>query len=141
MRFKVILLVLIVGCILSCNTVHNSAGVEKAMKNYDQLIQRMDAQSISMLFTPDGHLGDMASGRDSIRIFLSSFKNVQVLTQNSTSDSIKMLEDTAFQNGTYHQTDVINGKDTLHVQGTYSATWIWVKGNGWMLKKISTQSL
>ncbi|MFZ1799243.1 MAG: hypothetical protein WAU24_05210, partial [Chitinophagaceae bacterium] len=98
-------------------------------------------QSISMLFTPDGHLGDMASGRDSIRMFLSSFKNVQVLAQNSTTDSIKMLEDTAFQNGTYHQTDVINGKDTLHVQGTYSATWIWVKGNGWMLKKISTQSL
>lgn len=141
MRFKLFLLVLIVGSILSCSTTHNSTGVEKALGNYDQLIQRMDAQAISMLFTPDGHLGDMASGRDSIRIFLSSFKNVQVIAQNSTSDSIKMIEDTAFQNGSYHQTDIINGKDTLHVQGTYSATWVWIKGNGWLLKNIRTQSL
>ncbi|HYM92825.1 MAG TPA: hypothetical protein VET23_01705, partial [Chitinophagaceae bacterium] len=63
----------------------NSAGVESAMQNYDHLILHSDADSISLLYTPDGNLGGIAIGRDSIKRFLSSFKNVKVLSQTSTS--------------------------------------------------------
>jgi len=37
-------------------------------------LQKTDADSIAYMFTPDGELGNVAKGRDSIRHFLSSFK-------------------------------------------------------------------
>ena len=36
--------------------MHNKSGVETAMKYYDNLILKLDADSISMLYTPGGNL-------------------------------------------------------------------------------------
>ena len=58
-----------------------------------------DADSISLLYTQDGNLGDIAIGRDSIRKFLSSFKNIRVLSQVSTTKSISITHDTAYRKG------------------------------------------
>ena len=60
-----------------------NGGGETAMKYYDNLILKLDADSISMLYKPGGNLGDIAIGCDSIKKFLSSFKNVRVLSQSS----------------------------------------------------------
>ena len=139
-KLRLFILILLIS-LSSCNTTsHNKQGVEAAMKYYDHLIQRLDADSISILYTADGNLGDIAIGRDSIRKFLSSFKNVNVLSQSSTTGSIKMIRDTAIQTGTYTQTDLLSGKDTVKVKGTYIARWQWTRKEGWHIKRMTTRS-
>ena len=124
----------------SCNTAsHSKESVEKAMQQYDHLILKLDADSIALLFTPDGDLGTMAHGRDSIKTFLSSFKNVVVLSQSSTTASIQINKDTAIQKGSYQQSDIINGKDTVKVKGDYTAVWQWLSKEGWHIKQMTTQ--
>ncbi len=134
------LLLIIFLSLLSCNTSsHNKRGVELAMKYYDHLILKLDADSIALLYTPDGNLGNMATGRDSIRKFLSSFKNVKVLSQLSTTTSISIMHDTAIQKGNYSQADIVSGKDTIRVKGEYSTIWQWSGKQGWLIKKMTTK--
>ena len=109
----------ILSCLVARNNDHNKEGVEKAMKHYDYLIKNMDADSIALLYMPDGDLGDIAHGRDSIKKFLSSFKNLSVLSQSSTTDSIEIHGDSSLQKGTYHQVVLLSGKDTVKVKGIY----------------------
>lgn len=118
---------------------HDKNGVEMRMKYYDHLIQQLDADSIALLYTPDGQLGEMAGGRDSIKQFLSSFKNVKVLSQQSNSESININGDTALQKGFYTQKDVVNNKDTITVKGSYTAHWQWKENEGWLIRKMETQ--
>jgi uncharacterized protein (TIGR02246 family) len=120
--------------------VHRQQEVQDAMQHYDRLIQKMDADSIALLYTADGDLGGIAHGRDSIRRFLSSFKNVRVLKVISTTDSLTMTGDTAFQSGHYQQSGVINEKDTFDVKGSYHAQWVWIKKEeGWRIRRMTTQ--
>lgn len=134
------LIVFIIFLFISCNaTQHNEKGVESAMKKYDHLIKKLDADAIAMLYTPDGDLGKMAHGRDSIRRFLATFKNMHVLSQLSTTTSIVMNGDSSLQKGTYHQTVVIAGKDTVRVKGEYTANWLWIPGEGWHIKHMETK--
>jgi len=127
--------------LLSCNKKqHTKEEIESAMKLYDHLIQKVDGDSIALLYTPDGDLGTMAHGRDSIRKFLASFKNVRVLVQSSVTDSIEINADTAIQKGSYHQIALINEKDTANVKGSYKAKWVWIDKEGWRIKKMETKS-
>lgn len=115
------------------------AGVEQAMKNYDHLIMSMNADSIAAIYTPDGELGKIARGRDSIRNFLNTFKNFRVLSQSSETNSISLDQDSALQKGIYRQTVVIPSKDTVTVQGNFTALWIWSVNNGWLIRRMETQ--
>ena len=135
------LCVILAGCSLfSCSAgKHNEKGVQSAMKQYDHYIQNLDADSIALLYTPDGDLGNIAHGRDSIRKFLSTFKNVKVLSQSSTTASIKITGDTSLQKGRYQQVVVIAGKDTLTLRGEYTATWLWMPNAGWHIKRMETK--
>ena len=138
---RVFIIILLIT-LFSCDTTsHNKKGVETAMKYYDHLIQKLDADSIARLYTADGNLGDIAIGRDSIKKFLSSFKNVTVLSQSSTTASIKITRDTAIQTGTYSQADLVSGKDTVKVKGTYIARWQWIPKEGWRIKRMTTKSV
>ena len=130
--------------LFSCNAARNNkttSGVEAAMKQYDHLIQKMDADSIALLYAPDGRLGNIVIGRDSIKKFLSSFKNVKVLSQSSITRSISLINDTAIQKGTYRQTDVLSKKDTVVVKGEYTARWEWLKDEGWRIKSMETKPI
>ena len=120
---------------------HNEDGVKEAMNHYDQLILKLDADSLALMYTPNGQLGNMATGRDSIRHFLSGFKNVKVIAQNSTTSSLIITKDTAIQKGIYTQSDVINEKDTVHVKGEYFARWVWIEGEGWRIQKMETKPI
>ncbi len=127
---------------VSCNTSkHGKSGIESAMKYYDYLILKLDADSISQLYSPDGNLGDIAIGRDSIRRFLSSFKHVQVLSQISKTRSIELYGDSAIQKGNYTQTDVISEKDTIIVKGEYVVQWVWLGRQGWHIKRMTTKAV
>jgi len=50
-----------------------------------------------------------------------------------------MSGDTAIQKGSYLQTDLISGNDTVKVQGDYERVWQWIKRNGWLIKKMTTR--
>ena len=132
---------LISSLLLSCrSSEHSKSGVEKALQHYDQLILKLDADSIAWLYTPDGRMGEMAKGRDSIKVFLSSFQNIKVLSQHSTSDTVNITADTAIQQGIYLQSDVISGRDTVRVKGAYSAVWQWMD-DGWHIRQMETKPL
>lgn len=139
--FRVLLFLFFIALFtLSCvSSRHDQRGVESAMKHYDHLILQLDVNGIAKLFMPLGNLGNIAIGRDSIKKFLSSFKNVKVLSQASVTSSIKINNDTAFQAGHYNQSDLIAGKDTVYVKGTYQATWQWVRKKGWLIQKMTTK--
>ncbi len=138
-KFLLVLILFSSVFFLSCYTAHNKTGVESAMRRYDSLIRKLDADSISLLFTPDGNLGDIAVGRDSIKKFLSSFKNVRVLSQASTTESIALVGDTALQKGVYTQTDLLSEKDTVKVKGEFTAKWEWFRKEGWRIKMMTTK--
>jgi ketosteroid isomerase-like protein len=141
-EFKpIFLLQFIVLFSLGCkNPVHNKEEVEKAMQTYDQLILNMDVDSISYMYTPDGDLGNIAHGRDSIRNLLEKFKHFKVLSQISRSDSVLIDHDTAIQVGIYHQTTIVSANDTESVNGTFRVRWIWSKETGWQIKHMETAS-
>lgn len=127
-------------CSMSYGQKHNKQEIESAMYRYDLFIQKMDADSIAHLYAPGGDLGNIAHGRDSIRKFLLTFNNVQVLTQSSVTDSIQLNGDSAMQYGSYKQIAVINKTDTLKLKGTYTANWIWLPAEGWRILKMNTRA-
>lgn len=142
MKVKSVVLIFIftVSVIVSCSSNrHDQQAVKIAMKHYDRLILHLDAEGISKLFMPQGNLGNIAIGRDSIKKFLSSFKNVKVLSQESTTSSLIVKADTAVQTGHYTQSDLIGGKDTVYVKGTFKATWQRLKKGGWLIQKMTTK--
>src|SRR5690348_4226579 len=95
---------------------HNNKEIEAAMLEYDRLIQKMDADSIALMYSRDGDLGNIAHGRDSIRKFLLTFRNVKVIYQSSATDSIQLNGISATQFGSYKQVAVINEKDTARLK-------------------------
>jgi hypothetical protein len=130
--------VLMTSCI---DSRKSKLGVESAMKRYDNLILNLDADSISMSFTPNGNLGNIAIGRDSIKKFLSSFKNIRVLSQSSTTSTLDLAGDSAIQKGIYYQTALIAEKDTVKVKGEYTANWQWITGKGWFIRRMITKPI
>lgn len=123
----------------SCtSSKHSASTVEAAMHEYDRLIKNMDADSIALLYTPNGELGKMAKGRDSIRNFLLSFKDLHVLSQLSLTDSLHISKDSAYQTGTYKQIVLLNSKDTVTVKGRYFANWLWLPKTGWHIQRMDT---
>ncbi len=114
------------------------ASVERVMHRYDSLLVRMNTDSIALLFTTDGDLGNVAHGRDSIRKFLARFAAFKVLSQSSTTDSIAIDDDTAVQTGHYQQKTIIPVNDTVAVKGAFKARWILVHDSGWQLKRMET---
>jgi len=123
---------------VSCRQAHSKDSVVIAVQQYDRLIKKMDADFISMLFTSDGELGNMAQGRDAIKKFLSGFANIQVLSQVSAIGYLHIGSDTATVKGVYWQTDLADKKDTLHVKGSFTSKWIWIPPMGRRLKRITT---
>ena len=139
LRISSILAIVVMLC--SCKErKHDQSEIESAMKYYDHLVLKLDADSISRLYTEDGNLGDVAIGRDAIKDFLSSFNDVKVLSQVSTTTSIVITADTAIQKGEYVQSDLIGGKETVQVTGEYTTRWQWTKDEGWRIKKMYTKT-
>lgn len=98
----------------------------------------MNADSIAAVYDIHGELGNIAQGRDSIRKFLETFKNIRMLSQASTSDFVEIMGDSAQQRGSYSQVDVVDDRDTISVRGTYIALWKWNDREGWRIKRMET---
>jgi len=135
--------------ITSCHRPKGNTDLKSAMQNYDRLILKTDADSIAMLYTADGDLGNAVHGRDSIRNFLNRFKDYKVIEQTSVIDSIHITGDTGRISGTFHQRTIIPIHDTLntaHIQdtitvnGTFHSVWINIPEYGWEIRKFETNT-
>jgi uncharacterized protein (TIGR02246 family) len=116
--------------------------VTAALQRYDRLIQTVNADSIALLYMPNGEIignGKTAAiGRDSIRAFLSTFRNVRVPSNISTVSDISITADTAVQRGSYKQVAIIGGHDTVRVKGDFTATWQRDAKGQWLLRRMAT---
>ena len=143
MRFFFCRFIIIPGLIIifftACRPKERSAEtVEQAMLKYNRYILKMDVDSIALLYTPDGELGKMARGRDSIRRFLENFKKYKVLSQVSKTNLININKDTALQSGLYTQKVIVPQNDTVTVKGLFSTKWIWMDSTGWHIQRMET---
>ncbi len=137
---RFLLLLTTIGASSACKPIHTNNEIESAMKRYDYFLQKVDADSIASLFTIDGDLGKQAHGRAAIKNFLSQYKDINVLSQKSTTLSIEIAGDAATQKGTYKQSDILpSSKDTLNVSGTFTTDWIWDQYAGWLIKSIEAK--
>jgi len=104
----------------------------------------MKADSIAQLFTTYAEIGHgdqpPIKGRDSIYSFLSSFKNVRVLSNRDNIISSAIRNDSATVNGTYTQTVIVSEKDTVNVAGKFTATMVRDKIKNWLIAKMRTRS-
>ncbi len=140
--FQAISFLFVLICLTECSYAQKSkTALIMKMKDYDRLILKTDADSISLLFNPDGKLGDVARGRDSIRKFLYRFKDFKVLYQLSTADAVTIINDTAYVSGSYHQQTIIPRSDTISVHGTFTSIWEWTYKNGWLIQRIDTHPI
>lgn len=136
---KKIVIAFITVCVHACSQqTHDRTEIETAIKNYDRLLLTMNADSIAAVYDIHGELGNIAQGRDSIRKFLETFKNIRMLSQASTSDFVEIMGDSAQQRGSYSQVDVVDDRDTISVRGTYIALWKWNDREGWRIKRMET---
>ena len=115
------------------------------IKKYERFVLQMKADSISQLFTPDAEIGHAnqspIKGRDSIYAFLSSFKNVRVLSNRDSISTTSIKNDPAIVTGIYRQTVIVSGNDTVQVAGNFIATMMQNKNNNWLIWKMTTRSL
>ena len=117
--------------------------VEDAMQHYDNLILHTDAQGIAAMFTIDGEMAprgmNSIQGRDSIENFLQQFKSIIVEAQKSITDSIRRINDTAYQYGKYYQRAKVNNT-TAEIHGIFEAKWIVEPDGKLLLKRMSAWS-
>ena len=135
---QISLLLVFLGLACATHAPHQQREVEAAMQQYDRYILSVDVDSMALLFTKDGNLGNIARGQDSIRRFLAKFKSVRVLSMASTTDAIVLTGDSSTQRGSYRQTAVLSARDTVRVNGDYVARWQWFPKQGWRLKSMQT---
>ena len=144
MKINIIFCFSVISCLYSCSGKTKTTP-QDTIKKYERLVQEMKADSISQLFTIDaeaGHDGQPSiKGRDSIYQFLSSFKNVKVLSNIDSVANISVKNDSAVVTGVYKQTVIISGKDTVNVAGQFTSTMVMDKNNNWLIRRMKTRSL
>lgn len=137
-----IALLIFISCLACARMPAQSTQIDRAMKQYDQLVLQGSYDSIANMFTLNAELQgeNQASilGRDSIRKLLKSFQGASVLKYETTPQAISFGADTAVQSGSYFQIVRIHSGDTLELAGQYTATWIKENGQQWMIKKMYT---
>ncbi|RTL59185.1 MAG: DUF4440 domain-containing protein [Sphingobacteriales bacterium] len=109
-----------------------------AMQKYDDQLMKMNTDSIAFMYSPDGELGEVAKGRDSISRFLKKFAEFRVLSNHSQTTQIVITGDSAIQKGNYKQVTILPSKDTVKLSGQFTANWIRLSPGGWRIKKMVT---
>ena len=134
---------LLLALVLLAACADRKSEIEKAVRQYDQLTFRMNADSLADSYLPNGVLSGKGMkkfiGRDSIRKFLKSFHTADIhLISNSTkAQSITFNGDSAIVNGTYEQKAKLAQGDTGVYTGTFSAKWL-KENDRWLLADMYT---
>ncbi len=112
--------------------------INETLKRYDDFILHTNPDSIASLYAPDGNLGDIAIGRDSIRKFLLKFQGIKVLAVHTQSTSLKIEGKEAHQTGEYNQRAILPKGDTVQVKGKIDILWTERKPGSWYIQKMKT---
>jgi uncharacterized protein (TIGR02246 family) len=118
--------------------------VEAAMQQYTTLLKTGPVDAQVALFTQDGELLEpgMAPlhGRDAIRAFLAPLVAAfEVQSATSTSDSVEIYGDAAYQWGTYTQHAGERGKPGAGYTGRYVASWRREADGHWRIARFLVQ--
>jgi len=124
--------------LFSCNTQnHNKSEIESAISNYDRVLVKRNADSITMLFTPDGNFGKGAHGKKELREVFDYISSAhRILYHHSTSDTITISGNTSIQKGTFNEVIIHPENDTSNDGGKYIANWVWLPKQGWLIKRM-----
>lgn len=115
--------------------------IETALQKYSEFVRKVDGDAIADMFTEDGEIanpGASIKGREEIRKFLNSFKNVTVELNVNTTESITIDGETAVQTGTYKQRAKLADGKVVEVEGHFKAEWIHQE-NKWLLTRMGTK--
>jgi ketosteroid isomerase-like protein len=129
------IIMLILFLLPACRT-HDAREVQEAMDRYNRYVLRMDADSVSSMYTPDGELGNVKKGRDSIRIFLASFTKVTMDHYDSKTLSIAVDGNTAVLRGTYVQQVRLDGGEAISYAGEFTTRWVWTSAEGCRVQRM-----
>ncbi|HEX3526402.1 MAG TPA: SgcJ/EcaC family oxidoreductase [Thermoanaerobaculia bacterium] len=118
--------------------------VESAMQQYTTLLRTGPVDAQVALFTQDGELLEpgMAPlhGRDAIKAFLAPIAaKYEVQSAASTSDSVEVFGDAAYQWGTYTQQAGERGKPGADYTGRYVASWRREADGHWRISRFLVQ--
>ena len=145
LRFLLLTIIIITSGLFYCSHIATKETPQIIIKKYERLVLEMKADSISQLFTTDAEIGHAnqspIKGRDSIYAFLSSFKNVRVLSNRDSIATTSIKNDSAIVTGIYRQTVIVSEKDTVHVAGEFIANMVRNTNNNWLIWKMKTRSL
>jgi ketosteroid isomerase-like protein len=126
---------------LAGQTPPDSAGLDRALQHYADLISRMAHDSIAALYLPDGELAapdrDPIVGPAAIAAFLKSFSAYQVYSHRMTADTVRFRGDTALQIGTFRQRVRLPDGTTVEAAGIFRAEWLQVGGT-WRVRRMAT---
>jgi ketosteroid isomerase-like protein/uncharacterized damage-inducible protein DinB len=134
--------VLFVGVLLAGCTDRKSE-IESAMRQYDKLAFRMNADSLADSYLLNGVLSGKGMGkfvgRNSIRNFLKSFNtsDIHLISNSTKAQSITFNGDTAIVTGNYEQKAKLAQGDTGVYNGTFTAKWL-KENNRWLLANMYT---
>ena len=143
-KFNCIFITTCIILLFSCTTNSNNRSPQDTIKRYERFVQEMKADSIAQLFTENAEIGHenqkTIRGRDSIFNFLSSFKNVKMISNHDSVVSVFTKKDSATIEGIYNQSVLISGKDSMHVSGKFTANLVRNKRE-WLIWKMKTRSM
>jgi uncharacterized protein (TIGR02246 family) len=112
------------------------------LARYEDGIRRMDFDAVADLFAPMGELVNPGTpgvyGREAIRKFLHSFDGFKVLENADHAESVVFDGPSLKQVGTYSQTVVIPGGETVKVHGRFEALWERDDDGRWLLASLKT---
>jgi uncharacterized protein (TIGR02246 family) len=154
-KSKFILPAIIIGTLTACATVSpptaaptpdQSAAVQAIMGKYNQCFSQMDANCISLLYTPDGEIYStgllQASGLDAIRSFMhQSFNNARIDSFTATINSIIINGEDAVVIGTTDEKTTNTANQSTEAKMQYITEWIGQPNGQWLLKRFNTEVL
>lgn len=123
-------------------TREDSIGVNKALRLYENLVTRMNADSIGVLFGKDGVLVKSPSesiiGSTAVSEYLKSFSSFHVYSYRINCDTLIFKNGYAIQTGEYWQQVRIPSGDTVNVNGRFRIEWQRFKNDSWQIHRAST---
>jgi uncharacterized protein (TIGR02246 family) len=123
---------------------HEASQVVAALARYRQLVVEVDAEGLADMFDATGELSHNNEkphvGHEAIRGLLKNFVGYKVQDYELRAISTTVESDGATQYGTYRQTVLTPGGDTVKAEGTFEADWLHQPDGRWLLRRMHTAS-
>ena len=114
-------------------------GIERGNAEYVAAFAKADADGVASVYDADGvRLGDdgkVLRGRGAIASDLRGFlQAVGPVTVTLATATVWLVDNLAYETGTWSYTFTPKGKDQQHVGGKYVSTWIRQADGGWKIR-------